>query len=154
MDQLWPDEIDTPVDQAARLRFQKFRGLESFRYERVHFICLNFVIKIKFPFCRTSPWDVKENLPLDYARIFQFKSFDRIKRRILKEAAEVDGAEVYYYYFFDKIPLFKFCFSFIYKAWLVYFSACSKCTNSIMACMAVQSVCSTFNIIRAVTTRT
>lgn len=43
---------------------------------------------------RTSPWDVKENLPLDYARIFQFKSFDRVKRRIIKEAADVEGAEV------------------------------------------------------------
>lgn len=73
---MWPDEVDTPRDVEARIRFQKYRGLESFR---------------------TSPWDVKENLPLDYARIFQFKSFDRMRRRLVKEAADVDGAEPGWY---------------------------------------------------------
>ncbi|KAJ6642510.1 Pre-rRNA-processing protein TSR1 like, partial [Pseudolycoriella hygida] len=72
VDQQWPDEIDTPLDIPARTRFQRYRGLESFR---------------------TSPWDVKENLPVDYAKIYQFKNFDRIKQRLIKEAVEADGVE-------------------------------------------------------------
>ncbi len=42
--------------------YYRFRGLKSFR---------------------TSPWDPKENLPLEYARIFQFQNFQRAKKRAL-----------------------------------------------------------------------
>nr|XP_002126030.1 pre-rRNA-processing protein TSR1 homolog [Ciona intestinalis] len=59
--QMFPDEVDTPSDVPARTRFQRYRGLKSFR---------------------TSPWDPKENLPGDYARIFQFQSFDRTRKRM------------------------------------------------------------------------
>jgi len=67
----FPDEVDTPMDVAARIRFQKYRGLKSFK---------------------SSVWDPKENLPLDYARIFQFENFDRTKKRVMGET--VEGAKV------------------------------------------------------------
>lgn len=77
-DEMFPDEVDTPRDQLARVRFQKYRGLKSFR---------------------TSPWDPKENLPRDYARIFQFHDFFRTRKRIFRELQEEenDGAMVGWY---------------------------------------------------------
>ncbi|KAJ2160933.1 ribosome biogenesis protein tsr1 [Coemansia sp. RSA 552] len=63
----FPDEVDTPMDQAARQRFARFRGLQSFR---------------------TSPWDPYENLPLDYGRIFQFESFKRTQQRVVRATAK------------------------------------------------------------------
>ncbi|XP_053313067.1 pre-rRNA-processing protein TSR1 homolog [Spea bombifrons] len=73
--ELFPDEVDTPRDQPARVRFQKYRGLKSFR---------------------TSPWDAKENLPSDYARIFQFHDFFRTRKRVFRDLDD-EGAMVGWY---------------------------------------------------------
>jgi len=35
---------------------------------------------------RTSPWDSYENLPRDYARIFQFQDFKQIERSVRRGA--------------------------------------------------------------------
>ncbi|XP_077579607.1 pre-rRNA-processing protein TSR1 homolog [Stigmatopora nigra] len=74
---MFPDEVDTPIDVAARIRFQRYRGLKSFR---------------------SSPWDPMENLPHNYSRIFHFRNFERTRRRTLNEAAqEEEGAMVGWY---------------------------------------------------------
>jgi len=70
-DREFPDEVDTPRDVPARTRFQRYRGLGSFR---------------------TSPWDPYENLPRDYARIFQFEDFKRTERVVRRRAEEEGGA--------------------------------------------------------------
>uniref|UniRef100_UPI00358E9302 pre-rRNA-processing protein TSR1 homolog isoform X2 n=1 Tax=Myxine glutinosa TaxID=7769 RepID=UPI00358E9302 len=71
LEEMFPDEMDTPMDLSARVRFQKYRGLQSFR---------------------TSPWDPKENLPMEYARIFQFRDFFASRKRVLRSQAEAEGA--------------------------------------------------------------
>ena len=71
-DAAFPDEIDTPKDVAARTRFQRYRGLRSFR---------------------TSPWDPYENLPRDYARIFQFEDYKRTERSV-RRLVEQDPSSV------------------------------------------------------------
>jgi len=56
----------------ASVRFQRFRGLRSFR---------------------TSPWDPYENLPVDYAKIFGFRNYEQTGRKVMQEAQE-EGVQV------------------------------------------------------------
>ena len=55
----------TPKDVPARTRFQRYRGLRSFR---------------------TSPWDPYENLPRDYGQIFEFTDFKQIDASVRRLA--------------------------------------------------------------------
>lgn len=83
-DLAFPDELDTPKDVLAKVRFQRFRGMRSFR---------------------TSPWDPYENLPRDYARIFQFEDFKRTERGVRRRAEQELGV-VEVFFFLANIGLF------------------------------------------------
>ncbi|XP_025107531.1 pre-rRNA-processing protein TSR1 homolog [Pomacea canaliculata] len=61
---MFPDEVDTPVDVPARVRFARYQGLQSFR---------------------TSPWCQNENLPIEYGRIFRFDNIKLLKKSVRKQ---------------------------------------------------------------------
>jgi pre-rRNA-processing protein TSR1 len=67
----FPDEVDVPADQPARVRFARYRGMKSLR---------------------TSEWDPKESLPSDYARLFQFEDFAMVQRLALARGKEAERA--------------------------------------------------------------
>ena len=72
-DENFPDEIDTPMNQPARKRFARYRGLKSLR---------------------TGEWDPKELLPREYASLFQFRNLASTRKRTLAEAQkEMQEAE-------------------------------------------------------------
>lgn len=79
MQREFPDEVDTPLEIPARVRFQRYRGLRSLR---------------------TSHWDAYEDLPRDYARIFQFDDYKKTRRRVEASAMEegvAPGTRVHVY---------------------------------------------------------
>ena len=65
----YPDEFELHHGTAARRRLAKFRGLKSFR---------------------TSPWDPREDLPLDYAKVFAFENFRRAQKRAIELSNKVN----------------------------------------------------------------
>ncbi|OWZ24119.1 Pre-rRNA-processing protein TSR1 [Phytophthora megakarya] len=67
----FPDEVDAPADQPARVRFARYRGMKSLR---------------------TSAWDPKESLPSDYARLFQFDDFAMVQRLALARGKDAERA--------------------------------------------------------------
>ncbi|KAF2348906.1 Ribosome biogenesis protein BMS1/TSR1 C-terminal [Trinorchestia longiramus] len=67
----FPDEVETPRDMSARERFIKYRGLESFR---------------------SSPWNLNENLPEEYSKIFHIPRFEHYRKRVVADAALKDVA--------------------------------------------------------------
>lgn len=71
MEEMFPDEVDTPLEMPARVRFARYRGLKSFR---------------------NTEWDPQENLPPDYSRIYQFQNFQQTRRRVLNEVDD-NGAQ-------------------------------------------------------------
>ncbi|POM77564.1 Pre-rRNA-processing protein TSR1 [Phytophthora palmivora] len=69
----FPDEVDVPGDQPARVRFARYRGMKSLR-------------------TNTSAWDPKESLPSDYARLFQFEDFAMVQRLALARGKDAERA--------------------------------------------------------------
>mmetsp|Transcript_28797 Transcript_28797/g.28504 ORF Transcript_28797/g.28504 Transcript_28797/m.28504 type:complete len:563 (-) Transcript_28797:264-1952(-) len=73
----FPDEVDTPLDQPARERFEKYRSVNNIR---------------------TCNWDPFETLPPEYAKIWRFENFAQVKKLAIeqteKEGLPIDGTYV------------------------------------------------------------
>ncbi|KAG3108772.1 hypothetical protein PI125_g11540 [Phytophthora idaei] len=65
------NKVDAPVDRPARVRSARYRGMKSLR---------------------TSAWDLKQSLPLDYARLFQVEDFAMVQRLALARGKDAERA--------------------------------------------------------------
>lgn len=70
---IFPDEMETPLLTPARERFARYRGLKSFR---------------------SSRWDPKEQLPVEYSRLFTFENFRRATRQTLTREQKIIAAGI------------------------------------------------------------
>ena len=59
--------MEVSLDQPARYRFIKYRGLQSFR---------------------SSPWDPKENLPVEYASLCEVEDYAALLKHVTEEEEE------------------------------------------------------------------
>ena len=66
----YPDEVDTPDGVSARVRFQRYRSLKSFR---------------------SSPWDPRDGLPREYGRVWAFENSKRTAKKAMELAVSVNG---------------------------------------------------------------
>ena len=69
--------MEVPLEQPARYRYIKYRGLQSFR---------------------SSPWDPKENLPLEYSSLYQFEDYFGLVKNTLQQLEtrnQCDGDWIY-----------------------------------------------------------
>ncbi|KAI3966442.1 hypothetical protein MKW92_032560 [Papaver armeniacum] len=71
-DEEYPDEVDTPLDVLAKVRFCKYQGLKSLR---------------------TSVWKDKIPLPPEYARIFSFHNYKATQKYVLEKARDIGQCE-------------------------------------------------------------
>ncbi|KAG9389640.1 Protein of unknown function (DUF663) [Carpediemonas membranifera] len=71
-DKDFPDEVDTPVDMAARDRFRKYVGLKSLR---------------------SSPWRMKHT-PAEYARLFAYPAFEQTRRAAMAATSAVEAGQL------------------------------------------------------------
>ena len=72
-DARFPDEMDTPMDLPARLRFSKYRGLKSWRASR---------------------WSPADGAPPEFRRVFAFEAPKRARRRAVALAAAAGNGTV------------------------------------------------------------
>jgi pre-rRNA-processing protein TSR1 len=68
-DREFPDEVQVPEEGTAKVRFARYRGLQSFR---------------------NTFWDPNESLPAEYGRIFRFQDFLCTQKRVLAVADEAN----------------------------------------------------------------
>jgi pre-rRNA-processing protein TSR1 len=68
-DREFPDEVQVPEDGLAKIRFARYRGLQSFR---------------------NTFWDPNESLPAEYGKIFRFQDFLCTQKRVLAVADEAN----------------------------------------------------------------
>lgn len=73
----FPDEVDTPHDIPARVRFEKYRSVANIK---------------------TCNWDPFESLPKEYAKIWRFENFAQLKKLALQQTEQeglpIDGTYV------------------------------------------------------------